>query len=141
MLITPPQFKVFHRNEYKIYDSTWLVENNYFLHPALGLCQLTGPNIKSFRIAEELVKLRCTGLEDSKKNLIFQGDIIRYTNPKKPNKIQPLHVVLWDYKKAAFVLRTSKGSNGIDNSFHNHPERWLVIANRFTHPNLLNFKI
>lgn len=137
----PPQIKVFHKNDYKIYDSNWIIENNYFIHPEFGICQITGATFKSFRVAEELVELRHTGFEDSKKNPIYHGDILRYTNPKKPNRIQPLHLVTWEKKKGAFILKTSKGANGFDNSFHEHPERWLVIANVYTHPKLLTFKI
>lgn len=66
-----------------------------------------------------------------------EGSLLRYNNPKKPNKVYPVHRIIWHQQRLRILMETADGKTLRSLSgVLKQPERWTVIGNYHISPEL-----
>lgn len=103
----------------------------------------TGIEFQSSKELANCVIEQFIGLTDKRGEEIFEGDLLRYVNPNKPKKDQPIHEVVWVGDKARFLFKRyfkdgTTDTAGFSNSSWGDSEgRFRVIGNIHENPELV----
>ena len=124
----------------------WDKKKKKWLHgyKELGGCHILGETILlgewcSVEMARlnDIEVMQYTGLKDKNGKEIYEGDLLKYINPKNQRKEQPLHEVKWSDGKAKFVF-IPIGGDGTDNPHGMcSVERFEIIGNIYENPDLI----
>lgn len=88
-----------------------------------------------YGVGEEPVLMQFTGLHDKSGVEIYEGDILKYDNPKHPLRKHPFFQV--EFKFQGFNILLSNGESTGMGGVRAHPERFCVIGNLYQNPELL----
>lgn len=110
-----------------------------------GLVNVSGSSTRLSQYAGETMRvMQSTGLKDKNGVEIFEGDVLAYSNPKHPERAQPVHVVIWHDSQGRFLLHVPTENRHAGLPRGNDPmhpdvnrERWAVIGNIYQNPELL----